>query len=100
MFASKLWTIKYRALIPEKTFDLSQETIWKPPNSGCQDAHGVNMEADEKKMREALIACRQYVKHCHGSWWNDRRSCDLMTKVINPALGLDAWSDEWLETNE
>ena len=51
-------------------------------------------------MREALIACRQFVKHTRGSWWNDNTMCDLMTKHINPALGLEPWSDNWIDLKQ
>lgn len=54
----------------------------------------------EKEMRRALIACRQNVKRTRGAWWNERHLCDLMTKFINPALGLDPWADNWLEIPE
>lgn len=58
------------------------------------------MKLNPKQMRKALIVCRQHIKISRGSWWNDRDLCDLMTKHINPALGLDPWDDNWLTRGE
>lgn len=50
------------------------------------------LQASNGQMRTALTACRQHVRQTYGSWWNNREACDLMTKHINPALGLDPWA--------
>ena len=60
----------------------------------------VSEMSEKKKMRTALIECRQYIKHTTGSWWNDSAARELMVRHINPALGLDAWSNEWIETDD
>lgn len=61
-----------------------------------QGSHGpselVRLQRENEKMREALKVCREYVRTVRGAWWNDRAICDLMTKHINPALGLDPWA--------
>lgn len=47
--------------------------------------------AEIKKLRNALEACRQHVRHNHnsGSWWNDPRVYKLMREHIDPALGIE-----------
>lgn len=54
-------------------------------------------DAEIARLRTAVIASRQYVKMLTGSWWNNREACDLMTKHLNPALGLDPWDGNWIE---
>jgi hypothetical protein len=69
MFASKLWTIKYRALIPEKTFDLSQGTTWKQPKNDYQDGnerHPSGVSASEGLSDEATKGSELAVRYTLG----------------------------------
>lgn len=46
--------------------------------------------AERDRLRDALEACRQYLRHHHnanGGWWNDPVVYDLIKKHIDPALG-------------
>ena len=51
----------------------------------------IRLREENTKLRKALEACRQHVRHNHnsGSWWNDPRVWDLMRKHIDPALGVE-----------